>query len=90
MNYWLYSEPVGGSSEAVWLVYSEDAILAHYWEYWLSKMTDHNTILSIPEGTGINPRRCIDDWVTIHWAVPATAENLLNIISAPKPQLIES
>lgn len=88
MRYWLYAEPAGKSGEPIWMIYSDDAILAQYWEYWSRKMTDHNAFNNIPEGTGVNPRNCLDDWVTTHWAVPATPENLLNIISAPKPQLL--
>lgn len=88
MRFWLYAEPAGSSSEPIWLVYSDGAILATYWELWLARMTEHNVTHNKPEGTGVNPINCIDDWVVTNWAVPATPENLLNIISAPKPQLI--
>lgn len=88
MRFWLIAEPVGKGDEAVWKIYSDDAILAEYWEYWLRKMTDFNAINNIAEGTGVNPLNCIDDWTVVNWAVAATPENLLNILSAPKPQLI--
>ena len=88
MNYWLFAEPAGESSEPVWMIYSDDAILATYWETWKTQGIAYNKRHGLEEHNGISPPRCIDDWVTIHWAVPATPENLLNIISAPKPQLI--
>lgn len=88
MRFWLIAEPVGSGDEPVWKIYSDDAILAEYWTYWVEKMTQYNTNNNIPEGTGVNPLRCIDDWTMVNWAVEATPEALLNILSAPKPQLI--
>lgn len=89
MRHWLFAEPAGGSSEPIWMIYSDDAILATYWEIWMQQGMAYNREHGLEEGNGINPLRCIDDWVVVHWAVPATAENLLNIISAPKPELIQ-
>lgn len=89
MRYWLFAEPVGESSEAIWMIYSDDAILAEYWPTWMQQGMAYNLANGLDEGNGISPLRCIDDWVVVHWAVPATPENLMNIISAPKPQLIE-
>jgi len=88
MRHWLFAEPAGESSEPVWMIYSDDAILATYWNHWVSKGMEYNQANGLDLGAGLNPLRCIDDWVVIHWAVPATPENLLNIISAPKPELI--
>lgn len=88
MRYWLFAEPVGDTSEAIWMIYSDDAILAEYWETWKTQGMAWNTERELDPGTGINPIRCIEDWVTVHWAVPATPENLVNIVAAPKPQLI--
>lgn len=88
MRYWLFAEPVGESSEAVWMIYSDDAVLAEYWEKWMRHGMAYNREHGLDEGNGINPMRCIDDWVVIHWAVLATPENLVNIISAPKLQLL--
>lgn len=88
MRYWLYAQPVGEANEAVWMIYSDDAILATYWPTWMKHGMEYNRAHNMDEGKGINPLRCIDDWVIVHWAVPATPENLMNIISAPKPQLI--
>lgn len=88
MRHWLFAEPVGESSEAVWMIYSDDAVLAEYWDTWMRHGMKYNLEHGLDEGSGINPMRCIDDWVMVHWAVLATPENLVNIISAPKPQLI--
>ena len=88
MNYWLFAEPVGESSEPVWMIYSDDAVLAESWETWKRQGIAYNQAHGLEKHNGISPLRCIDDWVVTHWAVPATPENLLNIISAPKPQLI--
>lgn len=90
MRYWLFAEPVGSSSEPVWMIYSDDAILAEYWNHWSSKIIQANQAHGLPEGTNLSPLKCIDDWVTTRWAVPATPESLINIISAPKPELINS
>lgn len=88
MTHWLFAEPAGESSEPIWMIYSDDAILATYWETWKAQGIAYNKAHGLEEHNGISPLRCIDDWITVHWAVPATPENLLNIISAPKPQLI--
>ena len=89
MRHWLIVEPAGSSSEPVWSIYSDDAILASYWEYWLAKGIQYNREQGLEEGNGLNPLRCIDDWVTINWAVVATPENLVNILTAPKPTLFQ-
>lgn len=75
MKFWLVAEPVCfGCADVVWKIYSEDAILAEYWEYWSTKMIAKN----FPEMTY---KRCIEDWVTVNWAIPATEAQLLNIIT---------
>lgn len=89
MSHWLFAEPAGESGEPIWMVYSDDAILAEYWETWKAQGIAYNTNHGFDPHKGVSPLNCINDWVTIHWAVPATPENLLNIISAPKPELIQ-
>lgn len=79
MRYWLYCEPVGESSEAVWHVWSDKAILASYYDHWCGLMR------KVGRESQICEFNCITDWVATHWATPATADNLLRIISAPKP-----
>lgn len=83
MRYWLFAEPAGVSSEPVWMIYSDAAILAEYWEEWSEKVEAYN--IKHDFDLELDPESCICDWVAIHWAVPATPENLLHTISAPKP-----
>ena len=79
MRYWMYCEPLSAkSSEAVWQVWSDAAILADYWERWCNLMRVAGRESQISENN------CITDWTATHWAIPATPENLQRIISAPK------
>lgn len=78
MRYWMYCEPVGESSEAVWHVWSDQAILADYWTRWCKLMHKAG------HDSQISENNYIIDWATTNWAIPATPENLLKIISAPK------
>lgn len=81
MRYWIYAEPVNEHNmEVVFHVFSDRAILADYWTRWCELMTKADRESQITENN------CITDWVATHWAVPATTESLLRIISAPKPQ----
>jgi hypothetical protein len=86
MKYWLYCEPVGATSEPVWMIYSEEAIIAEYWEAWERQGIAYNKAHGLAQFTGITARRCIEDWTIVRWAVPATPETLQKIISAPKTQ----
>jgi len=76
MKYWIYAEPVTAfSSEPVWQILSDKAIIASYFDYWSGKMKGaHKEHL-------ITYEDCILDWVATHWAVEATPETLLRIIS---------
>lgn len=79
MRYWIYAEPVNEKCvEPIFQIFSDKAILASYWEYWCKQMRKVNKAEEMTEAN------CIDDWVTVHWAVLATTESLLRIISAPK------
>lgn len=80
MNYWIYCEPVGKTSEAVWHVWSDAAILADYWTRWCELMHKAGRTSQISENN------CVTDWAATHWATPATLENLQRIVSAPKGQ----
>lgn len=76
MKYWIYVEPASETSMLpVWTILSEKAILAQYWDYWYDRMR------LAGNGAEISEQRCIEDWVTIHWAVEATPESLLRIIN---------
>ena len=72
----MYCEPVGESSEAVWQVWSDKAILADYWTSWCELMHKAGRESQISENN------CITDWAASHWANPATHENLQRIIQA--------
>ena len=74
----MYCEPVGNTSEAVWQVWSDAAILADYWTCWCELMHKAG------RESQISKNNCITDWAATHWAEPATQENLQRIISAPK------
>lgn len=78
MKYWMYCEPVGITSEPVYQVWSDAAILADYWTRWCELMHKAGRESQISENN------CITDWAAIHWANPATHENLQRIISASK------
>lgn len=76
MKYWLYAEPAADfSAEPVYTILSDKAILAQYWDYWYDRMR------LAGHGAEISEQRCIEDWVTVHWAVEATPEALLRIIN---------
>jgi hypothetical protein len=79
MRYWIYREPLSETcDEAVWHVWSDAAILADYWTDWCELMRKAG------REPQISKNNCINDWATTHWAAPATPENLLRIIWAPK------
>lgn len=60
---WAYLEP-GPDEEPRKLVYSEQEILATYWDYWVSQML---RVHKLPMVTEAN---CIEDWVVLNWAWP--------------------
>lgn len=84
MRYWLYVEPAGKTSEPIFTVMSDAAILGEYWDYWCERMK------SVGREHLINKEDCILDWVMLHWAVEATPEALLQIITAPKAENSEA
>lgn len=75
MRFWVYVEPVKNSSEPVYVIMEDKAILAEYWDYWCSRMR------SVGKEHLINKENCILDWATIHWAQEATVDVLKEIIS---------
>lgn len=75
MRYWIYSEPATHfSSEPVYTIMSDKAILANYFDYWKGKMIGAHKEDQISEDL------CIQDWVTIHWAEPVTHTLLMGFI----------
>lgn len=76
MKFWIYVEPVSATSnEPIWTIMSDKAILADYWEYWCTQMD------RVGRSDEISEQSCIEDWVTVHWAVEATPEALARIVS---------
>lgn len=81
MRYWIYCEPAGeNTSEPVYYIYSDRAILDTYWDYWSS------TMRAVGRESQISENNCITDWVAVHWGWPADKESLLQIIQAPKSE----
>lgn len=75
-RYWIFAEPASLScSEPVWVILSDTAVLAQYWDYWCMKMQ------SVGKQDLINKESCILDWATVHWAQEATEQALLRIIN---------
>lgn len=79
MKYYVYVEPAGNSSETVYTIMSELAILAQYWDYWYSRAQQ---VVGALEGLSTEQlqQRCVEDFCTIHWAVPATPEHLTQLL----------
>lgn len=47
---------------AITEVLTEDEIIAQYYPYWSTKMIENHP------NEPITRERCIQDWVTVHWA----------------------
>ena len=82
MKYWLTAEPIGNTSEPLWMIYSEDAIIAEYYETWQRQARAYNKAHGYDANKDISRNNCIQDWIVIHWATPATPESLFKIIQA--------
>jgi hypothetical protein len=61
MKYWTIVFP-GEHGQHVQETWSEDQIIASYWDYWCGKMTN------VKKTELISRERCIDDWRFVHWA----------------------
>lgn len=76
MRYWMFAEPASlNCSDPVWVILSDTAVLAQYWDYWCMKMIACGKIEELDRET------CILDWATVNWAQEATKETLLKIIN---------
>lgn len=62
MKYWTIVFP-GESGQHVQETWSEDQIIKSYYAYWFHKMCEAN------KHDLISNERCIEDWVTVHWAM---------------------
>lgn len=47
-------------------ILTEDQIIAEYWDYWCSQMR------KVSKEDMISRERCIEDWITVHWAMEVT------------------
>lgn len=71
MRYWIYVEPVSAdSSEPVYTIMGDNAVLDSYYNYWIMKMLDANK--QVPNSIAETLEQCILDWATVHWAVEVT------------------
>jgi hypothetical protein len=62
MKYWTISFP-GEFGQHVVETWSEDQIFSSYIKYWSLRMIESG------KGDEITKKRCLEDWITVHWAV---------------------
>ncbi len=73
--FYVYQEPASNSCNSpVWTILTEKSILAQYWTYWSTRMIEKG--LFCPERMSQMEERCIDDFLTVHWAFPASAKEI--------------
>jgi hypothetical protein len=72
MRYWSCSYPDEHGRHVVETL-SDDDILNEYWDYWYAKMCDKFGKEHVD--TNYSKMECIDDWVTIHWAIESSTEH---------------
>lgn len=64
MRYFSFVVPDDNELEVTKLIYSEEEILAEFWQFWTTEM----------KGNGyadlISRENCIQDWVAYNWAQP--------------------
>lgn len=76
MRYWIITEPVSAtSSEPVYFIYSDQAVIDEYWNYWTGRMKQ------VGKEHMLDRETCIMDWATVHWAQEATPELLTRVVS---------
>ncbi len=93
MKYYMHCHPAGDSSHPVYMVLSDKAILAEYYNCWYDRLRVHPHILdrllaAKPEDMHkalYLEQLCIEDWCVCNWATEATPEALISIIEAPNP-----
>ena len=57
MKTYRYSDPGGEYT------LTEDQILEEYWDYWCGRMRH------VHKEDMISKERCIEDWITVNWAI---------------------
>lgn len=62
MRFYSYIIPSDDELEITKVVYSEEEILAEFWQHWSTEMkgNGYGDLISVP--------MCIDDWCAMHWA----------------------
>ena len=70
----MYIEPAGYTSEPVYIIMSDNAVLATYWEYWSENMQKAGL------DSEISKENCIQDWAVLHWAWVVTPEKLKEVV----------
>lgn len=74
MRHWMVTEPVNGNSnEPVHTIYTDEAVIAEYWQYYSQQM----------KRVGKEPTRedCIMSWATVNWAVELTPKIMEDFIN---------
>jgi hypothetical protein len=68
MKYWTYAEPTSETdSTPIYYTFSEEEIIDKFWGWWYPKMCNKFGKKVVDEN--YCKEDCIDDWVTIHWAL---------------------
>jgi hypothetical protein len=73
MRYWTIVEPGDDGVTPVYLTYSDDEILAQYWDHWYGKMCEKYGKVIVDNNW--TKQDCIDDWVVVHWALESNNES---------------
>lgn len=69
MKSWSYLEPSSAPNvEPVTITMTENEILERFYPQWVQQM------MAAGHTEGITPMACIEDWIVVHWATPATKE----------------
>lgn len=62
-KYWTICYP-GEFGQLIRETFSESQILLSYYDYWSNQM------IRVDKSELISEKRCIDDWIVVHWATP--------------------
>lgn len=73
-KYYVYCTPCVGSSEPIYTILSEDAILAEFWHYWKLRATKMGYFN--PDEQEQMQQECIEDFCIEHWATELTTKML--------------
>ena len=65
VKYWTIVYP-DEHNNAIYETFSEDEIIAQYWNYWYGRMCAKFGKEHVD--TNYSRRECIEDWCIVHWA----------------------